>query len=333
MTRKVAAMDQISNASALAGEPSEVGLLTTESARAEPEETVAALVSRMRHVERLPGWIAVCRNGSLLGVLPVSRLLTAEPGARIETLAQVPAVTVVASANAEGVAWEAVRAGVEVVAVQDADGRFVGLVEAASFLPLLVREHELDMAQLGGFLRGAARARTASEERVLRRVVHRAPWLLLGLAGAVVAAQIVRAFEGELERTVALAFFLPGIVYMADAVGTQTETLVIRGLSVGVSIGRILRLELTTGLVVGALLSLALFPLALAVTGQTAVSAAVSLSLLASATSATVVAMSLPWLMERLGFDPVFGSGPLATVLQDLASIVLYFSIALALVS
>jgi Mg/Co/Ni transporter MgtE len=60
----------------------------------------------------------------------------------------------------------------------------------------------------------------------------RIPWLLLGLAGAFVAADLVGWFEVQLQAQVMLAFFLPGIAYLADAVGTQTETLVVRGLSV-----------------------------------------------------------------------------------------------------
>jgi magnesium transporter len=142
----------------------------------------------------------------------------------------------------------------------------------------------------------------------------------------------VSAFEGELTDTVALAFFLPGIVYMADAVGTQTETLVIRGLSVGVSVGRILRLEYLTGAIIGTLLSIAIFPLALVVTDDTSIAAAVSLSLLASASVATVVAVTLPFVMQRLNLDPAFGSGPLATVIQDILSIAIYFSVAATLV-
>jgi hypothetical protein len=66
-------------------------------------------------------------------------------------------------------------------------------------------------------------------------------------------------FESELEEQVLLAFFVPGIVYMADAVGTQTEALVIRGLSVGVSIRRIMQRELVTGVLVGVILAIAFF--------------------------------------------------------------------------
>jgi magnesium transporter len=58
------------------------------------------------------------------------------------------------------------------------------------------------------------------------------------------------------------------------------------------------------------------------------VALAVSLALVASCSIATVVAMLLPWLFQRLRLDPAFGSGPLATVIQDLLSIAVYFAIA-----
>jgi magnesium transporter len=195
----------------------------------------------------------------------------------------------------------------------------------------MVHEHEVDLARLGGFLRGTRRARTAGEEAVVRRVWHRVPWLLVGLLGAVIAAQIVSAFAGQLENTVALAFFLPGIVYMADAVGTQTETLVIRGFSVGVSQARIVRLETLTGAFIGVLLAAAIFPLALAVTGETRIATIVSLALLVSASIATLVAVTLPTLIQKFDLDPAYGSGPLGTVIQDILSISIYFAIAATL--
>jgi magnesium transporter len=87
-------------------------------------------------------------------------------------------------------------------------------------------------------------ARHATEEPIIPRLKHRLPWLLLGLAGAIAAAGVVGAFERDLEQQVLLAFLVLGIVYMANAVGTQTEALIIRGLSVGVPIRRILQREL-----------------------------------------------------------------------------------------
>ena len=77
---------------------------------------------------------------------------------------------------------------------------------------------------------------------------------MVGLAGAMLAADVVGMFEERLQVNILFAFFVPGIVYLADAVGTQTETIVVRGLSLGVPIGRMISRELLAGLamVVGA---------------------------------------------------------------------------------
>ena len=100
--------------------------------------------------------------------------------------------------------------------------------------------------------------------------MHRLPWLVLGLIGSAGAAALVRGHEAELASDVRLAFFIPGIVYMADAVGTQTETLVIRGLSVGVPISRVFRLESLTGVLVGLLLAALTVPAVWLVLGSAA---------------------------------------------------------------
>ena len=120
---------------------------------------------------------------------------------------------------------------------------------------------------------------------------------------------------------------------MADAVGTQTETVVIRGMALGVPLRRIARRELTTGLIIGALIAAVFFPFALLVWDDADVAAAVSIALFVSCSIATMVAMALPYALARLGHDPAFGSGPLATVIQDLLSIVVYFAVATALVT
>jgi magnesium transporter len=115
-------------------------------------------------------------------------------------------------------------------------------------------------------------------------------------------------------------------------VGTQTETLVVRGLSVGVNVGSIVKRELVTGLLIGIALALVFFPLALWHWGDSRVALVVSLSLLAACSTATLVALALPWVFHRFGKDPAFGTGPLATVIQDLLSILIYFVIATSLV-
>ncbi len=276
--------------------------------------------------------IAVCEGGRFRGLVRVEDLLAAPPDATAAGLMDAEAPLVAPGVDQEIAAWQAVRRGESALAVGDRDGRFVGLIPPHRLLAVLLSEHEEDLARVGGFLKQTSQARISSEEAVRWRFWHRVPWLLVGLAGAFVAADIVGSFEAQLRATVMLAFFVPGVVYLADAVGTQTETVVVRGLSVGVALRRMLARELLTGVSVGLALALVAYLALWWRWGRGDLALAVSLSLAAACSLATAIAMALPWLFDRLGRDPAFGSGPLATVVQDLLSILLYFWIAAAIV-
>jgi magnesium transporter len=276
--------------------------------------------------------IAVCDGGRLLGLVTIERLLAAPGGTPIAAVMDATPPVVAPGTDQEVAAWQMVQENESSLAVIDDNGRFVGLIPPFRMLGVLLHEHHEDLARLGGFLHDTQSARTASAEPVGRRLRHRLPWLLVGLAGAMLAATIVSFFEDDLEHQVLLAFFVPGIVYMADAVGTQTEALVIRGLSVGVAIPRIARREIVTGVLIGAALAALFFLFALAVWHELDVAATVSIALLVSCSVATVVALTLPWLIARSGRDPAFGSGPLATVIQDLLSLTVYFALARVMV-
>ncbi|WP_440106352.1 magnesium transporter [Streptosporangium sp. H16] len=271
-------------------------------------------------------------DGRLHGLVSIERLLAADPGAALAELADRDPPVAAPGTDQEVAAWHAVQHGESGLAVVDPSGRFTGLVPRRRMLRVLLQEHDEDMARLGGYLKGSATARTAAEESIGRRFAHRMPWLLLGLAGAMASAGIVSSFEEHLAANVALAFFLPGVVYMADAVGTQTEAIVVRGLSVGVSIRRLARGESVTGLIIGAVMALAFLPFAL-LYGDVQVALTAAIALFAACSVASALAMALPWSLNRLGRDPAFGSGPLATVIQDLVSITVYMYTAMLLVS
>lgn len=277
--------------------------------------------------------IAVCRDDRLVGLVPLEAVLSAPGGSRIESLMDADPPVVAPGTDQEIAAWKAVDHGETSLAVIDASGGFVGLVPPRRLLAVLLAEHDEDLERLSGVLRSTTTARRASGEPVSRRIAHRLPWLVLGLLGALASAGIVSSFQRDLESTITLAFFLPGVVYMADAVGTQTEAVVIRGLSVGVPIGRVVRRELLTGLAVGVVIAAAFLPVGMAFWADADVVVAVALALFAACSTATLAAMALPWLFDRLGADPAFGSGPLATVVQDLLSLLIYFAVATVLVN
>jgi magnesium transporter len=272
--------------------------------------------------------VAVVADDALVGIVPIERLFGASDEQRVAAIMDPDPPVVSPGANQESVAWEMVRRGESSVAVVDPAGRFLGLIPPHRMLAVLLAEHDEDVARIGGYLASTQTARQAAEEPVLRRLWHRLPWLLLGLAGAFGAAVIVGRFESQLEDEVLLAFFLPGIVYMSAAIGTQTQTVVIRGLSVGVTMRETLRRELASGLLLSVAVAGAFLPVALLGWGNAQVAFGVTVALFASSLAATVIALALPWAFERLGADPAFGSGPLATVLQDIFTIAIYFGVA-----
>jgi magnesium transporter len=139
---------------------------------------------------------------------------------------------------------------------------------------------------------------------------------------------LVRAsFERALSADIRLAFFVPGIVYLADAIGTQTEAIVVRGLSVShLPLRRLLGSELRTGLLMGIVLATLSVPAVALGTGDLRLALAVALAIVVAGGFATTIGLLLPWLLSRHGRDPAFGSGPLATIVQDVLSLVVYFA-------
>jgi magnesium transporter len=276
--------------------------------------------------------VAVCDAGRFLGVLRIEDLLAARDDKTVASLMDREAPTVAPGVDQEIAAWHAVQHGESALSVVDKAGRFVGLIPPHRVIAVLLQEHDEDIARLGGFLKASSMARLATVEPLHRRFWHRLPWLLLGLVGAMFAADIVGWFETKLQEKLILAFFIPGIVYLADAVGTQTETIIVRGLSVGVKLRRVVLLEILTGLGIGFALAPVAAPIVLWRWGDADLALIIGLAIFVTSAIASAVAMALPWLFSRFKLDPAFGSGPLATVIQDLLSILLYFTVAGAII-
>ncbi len=264
-------------------------------------------------------------GGALVGLLPVTSLFAGPDDEPVRTRIQPPKVTVRDDLDQEHVALTAIRHGLSEVPAVDADGRFVGVVPAAALLSVLHHEHVEDVDRLSGILRQTEHAARSLEESPSRRVRERLPWLLVGLLGSAVATAVVVGFEKSLEHRVAVAFFMPGIVYLADAIGTQTEAIAVRGLSFLHPAGaRLFLSEMWTGFLLGLALALPAFPGVWWAFGDPLLALAVATAIIVAGTIATGVGLGFPLLLSRLGKDPALGSGPLATVVQDVLSLLTY---------
>jgi magnesium transporter len=298
--------------------------------RARRDETAHAVLARLAvdkpaSVELV---LVVNGDGKLQGAVPLARLLASAPHERLAGLVQSGFPRIAVDADQERAASLALHHGVDALPVVDGEGRALGVMPAQALLQVLRREHVEDLHRLAGIGREAAQARHAIEDPPLRRARHRLPWLLVGLAGSALATAAMASFESTLKTTIAVAFFVPAIVYLADAIGTQTEAIAVRRLSLTrAGIAHLLAGELRTGLLLGAILGiLAFFPVWLSF-GDARLAAAVATAILAAGTMAAGLGLLLPWWIARSGRDPAFGSGPLATVIQDILSLLVYFGV------
>jgi magnesium transporter len=306
--------------------------LRTGVPRAGEHETVADVIRAMRgsSLHAADSVYVVGRAGELVGVVPMHTLVVSAEETPLGQLMTADPPSVSPDTDQERVALLAIRHGLSSIPVVEGSSRvLMGVVPAPALLDILRREHVEDLHRLAGIGRETAKARDALDEPPARRVRHRLPWLLLGLAGSTLAAMVVARFRRVLETQLQLAFFLPGIVYLADAIGTQTEAVVVRGLSVSHhSFARLLRDELGTGFLIGLLLGAVALPLVWVSTNDLPVALTVSISLIGAGTVATTVGLVFPWALSRAGRDPAFGSGPIATIVQDVLSLLIYFTIA-----
>lgn len=168
-----------------------------------------------------------------------------------------------------------------------------------------------------------------AKESVSLLLEHRLPWLVVGLIGGMLATLLSSRFEKVLSSNISLAYFIPVIVYMADAVGTQTENVYVRNLGKGrVRLGKYLAKEIALGICLGLLFGGVCGLFTFFWMGKMNTSITIALSLFTTIATAPLVALVVSALFNRTHDDPAVGAGPVTTVIQDVISITTYFVIA-----
>ena len=306
-----------------------VGAHVASALRARPHEGTREVLARLA-VEKPASVelvLVVGDDGRLLGAVPLAKLL-ADSARTLGEIAESDFPRITPERDQERAASLALHHGVDALPVVDHDGRALGVMPAHALMQVLRREHVEDLHVLAGIQREASQARHAIEDPPLRRARHRLPWLFAGLAGSAAATAAMAGFEPTLRATIAVAFFVPGIVYLADAIGTQSEAIAVRGLSLThAGIGHLLGRELRTGMLLGAVLGAVSFVPVWLIFGNARLAGAVATAILGAGTVAAALGMLLPWWFARRGRDPALGSGPVATVIQDVTSLLVYFAV------
>lgn len=270
----------------------------------------------------------------LVGVAAIRDVLAAPAETPLMSIARdAETYRVAPNDDREAAASRAIHGGLSILAVCDGDGRLLGAVPARALMTILRDEHLEDLHHMAGILGKSEAAKSALTAAPHRRAFYRLPWLLVGMAGSALATAMMARYEAALAAHIAVAFFIPAIVYLADSIGTQSEVVVVRGLSLTDSALLPLFLgELGTGALLGVMLGALAFPFIWFFFSSAGLAATVAISLAVASTIATTFGFLMPWTFARLGYDAALGSGPVATVVQDTFSLLTYFVVASLLV-
>jgi magnesium transporter len=324
------------------------GIMTTEFVSV-PEylsvedalEAVRALARTGRR-EAMYAIYATDADGRVRGVMSLRELLAAPPGARIADVSWTDVLSVPATADREEVAQIIAKYDLVAVPVVDpATGRALGVITVDDVIDAIVEEQTEDVQRLGAV---EPLEMPYMQTGFFEMIRKRAGWLSILFLGEMLTATAMGYFEGELERAIVLAIFIPLIISSGGNSGSQASSLIIRAIALGeVRLGdwwRVALRELPSGLVLGSILGL--LGVGRVVLWQGAgwydygphhvrVGLTVGATLVGIVTFGTLAGSMLPFLLRRFGFDPASASAPFVATLVDVTGLSLYFGIALLL--
>lgn len=253
--------------------------------------------------------------GKLVGVVSLGQLVKAQDDAALADLMTADVVSVAPDADQEDVARLVVRTNVLALPVVE-DGLLLGLLTIDDVVEVIEEEATEDMYAMAGLQEGD-RVFSPPQRSLLKRL----PWNALNLGTALIAASVVSAFEDTIQQLVALAVFMPVIAGIGGNSGTQTLTVIIRGIALGElefsSALRALFKEVLVGLCIGLSLGGLTAVVAWLWKGNAMLGVVVALAMVANLLIASLVGTAVPLLLRRFNKDPALGSSILVTMCTD----------------
>lgn len=323
----------------LLGYPEEsVGrLMTPDYIAVRPEWTVERCLQHVRSHKDKAETVNVVyvtnQQGRLLDALTIRSFIISEPSTRVEELMDHHFICVSAFDDREKAVETVQHYDLNALPVVDSDGVLLGTVTLDDVMDVAELEATEDFQKVGGVGVLNFSMRSARPSLLYRR---RVGWLVLLVAINVIGGGIIAYYEETLEAAIALAFFLPLIVDSGGNAGTQSATLMIRALATGdvrmrdwaVLLGK----ELSVALALGITMALAVWGIGIW-RGGTEVGIVVAMAMCLVVVFGSLVGMLLPFVLGKLRLDPATASAPLVTSIADVVGILIYFSIAAAVLT
>lgn len=266
----------------------------------------------------------------LAGTVELRDLVLSDPATPLKDVVDVLGERVHATESAENAARLMQEANLLALPVVDSEERLVGLLTIDDAVELIEEADTEDIARQSAASPVAEHYVAATVYRLARaRVV----WLLLLIVASALTVSVLQGFEATLEQVTALALFIPMLTGTGGNVGSQSATAVVRALAVGEvhvrDLPGVAWKECRVGVLLGGAMALIALTIGLVVVSA-AVAAAVALSIIVICIWAAVIGSTMPLLARRVGVDPAVVSAPLVATLVDATGLLIYFSVARA---
>ncbi|MBF0158442.1 MAG: magnesium transporter [Magnetococcales bacterium] len=265
----------------------------------------------------------------LVGVCSLRKLILADPDKTLKEFTHSRLIKVHVDTPQGIVANQISRYRLLAMPVVDDLGVLVGQITVDDLIDVIQEEHTSSLMKMVGIGSKNTDVLAQSPFRIFR---DRVPWLISAFVAYLMISAILDGFEETLSAVVQLAFFFPIVIGMSGNAGSQTGTVIVRGLALGTIhnshffklLFKELGANLIQGLVYGSCLALAAY----AIFRSPQLSMAVGPTLTFNIIAASAIAMSLPFFFKRLGADPAVAAGPLALAFIDMVGSINYLVIA-----
>ena len=269
-------------------------------------------------------------DGRLTGVISLRDLVTTSGDTMLKDIMSKQIHVVRPETDQEEVARIVSQYNFLAVPVVDSDDHLLGIVTVEDVVDIIREEATEDFLQMVGAGKDREILLKSSWENARMRV----PWLFASWVGGILAVFIIGVFDNVLQSTIALAAFIPVIIGMGGNIGTQSSTMIVRGLATGrVSIEnsvKILFKEIRVGLLLGILygLLLGLFAIFQFIDASPMIGIVVGLSICISMIIAATIGSLVPLILNRFEIDPAIATGPFVTTAIDIIGVAFYFIVA-----
>ncbi|MFA6360648.1 MAG: magnesium transporter, partial [Dysgonamonadaceae bacterium] len=316
-------------------EDSAGSLMTIEYVRLTENMTVAQALYHVREIGLKKETVYTCyitnMHEKLIGIVSLRALVTEDPDKKIVDIMEKDVIVVNTHDDQEIVADMFKRYDLLAMPVCDNQNRLTGIITVDDIIDVMEREATEDFQIMA--------AMTPSETEYLETNVfvlakHRVLWLLVLLISATFTGSIMKNFSNTLESLILLGMFIPMLMDTGGNAGSQSSTLIIRGLATGniklTDAFLVLKKEFIISLICGVILSMVNFLRIIIFEKQVPVLVAltVSLTLITTVMMAKVIGGLLPILAKKMKLDPAIMAGPLITTIVDAMSLIIYFNIA-----